>query len=123
MTIESRTTAPTSTRTPGDRTLLTTVPSMMQPWLMRLRWIWARGADLRRCALLGAGVDDPVLVVHVELGPVDEERHVRFPVRLDRADVLPVAVEVVAEDARPAVEHRRNDVPAEVDPVLAHPTA
>ena len=41
ITIESRTMAPTSTRTPGDRTELTTVPSTMQPWLMRLRWTWA----------------------------------------------------------------------------------
>jgi hypothetical protein len=37
ITIESRTTAPTSTRTPGDSTLFTTVPSMTQPWLIRLR--------------------------------------------------------------------------------------
>ena len=46
MTIESRTTAPTPTRTPGERTLLTTVPSMTQPWLMRLRWTWAVGPSL-----------------------------------------------------------------------------
>ena len=46
MTIESRTTAPTSTRTPGDRTELTTVPAMTQPWLIRLRWTWAVGPIL-----------------------------------------------------------------------------
>ena len=38
MTMESRTTAPTSIRTPGERTELTTVPLTTQPWLMRLRW-------------------------------------------------------------------------------------
>ena len=50
ITIESRTTAPTSTRTPGDRTELTTVPSTMQPWLMRLRWtcaVWPIRAGAR----------------------------------------------------------------------------
>ena len=36
-------------------------------------------------------------------------------------DVLPVAVEAVAEDARAGVEHRRDDVRAEVDPVLGQP--
>ena len=46
MTIESRTTAPTSTRTPGDSTEFTTVPLMMQPWLTRLRWTWAVGPTL-----------------------------------------------------------------------------
>ena len=110
MTIESRTTAPTSTRTPGDRTELTTVPLMMQPWLIRLRWTWAVCADLGRGALLGAGVDEPLLVVQVELGVVLEEGHVGLPVRLDRADVLPVAVEAVAEDPGAAVDHRRDDV-------------
>ena len=43
MTIESRTTAPTSTRTPGDRTLLTTVPLITQPCETRLRWTCAVG--------------------------------------------------------------------------------
>ena len=46
MTIESRTTAPTSTRTPGDRTEFTTVPAMTQPWLIRLLWTWAVGPTL-----------------------------------------------------------------------------
>ena len=46
MTIESRTTAPTSTRTPGDSTELTTVPSITQPWLIRLRWTCAVGPTL-----------------------------------------------------------------------------
>ena len=46
MMIESRTTAPTPTRTPGDSTELTTVPSMTQPWLMRLRCTWAVGPTL-----------------------------------------------------------------------------
>ena len=45
----------------------------------------------------------------------------RLPVALDRADVLPVAVEPVAEDARPAVDHRRDDVAAEVGPILGQP--
>ena len=41
MTMESRTTAPTPTTTPGDRTELTTIPSTRQPCEIRLRWIWA----------------------------------------------------------------------------------
>ena len=46
MTIESRTTAPMSTRTPGERTEFTTVPAITQPWLMRLRWTCAVGPIL-----------------------------------------------------------------------------
>ena len=46
ITIESRTTAPTSTRTPGDSTELTTVPLIMQPCEIRLRWTWAVGPTL-----------------------------------------------------------------------------
>ena len=34
ITIESRTSAPAATRTPGDRTLCSTVPSITQPWLI-----------------------------------------------------------------------------------------
>ena len=60
ITIESRTTAPTSTRTPGDRTLLTTVPLITQPCEIRLRWTCAVGPDLGRRPLLGPGVDQPV---------------------------------------------------------------
>ena len=116
--MESRTTAPTSTRTPGDRTELTTVPLMTQPCEMRLRWTCAV-APTRA----GAGVDDPFLVVQVELHAVVEQGEVRLPVRLDRPDVLPIAVEVIAVDAGARVEHRRDDVPAEVDPVLAEPAA
>src|SRR5664280_1359328 len=41
MTMESRTTAPTPTTTPGERTELTTIPSTRQPCEIRLRWIWA----------------------------------------------------------------------------------
>ena len=37
---------PESTRTPGDRMELTTVPAMTQPWLMRLRWTLAVGPTL-----------------------------------------------------------------------------
>ena len=79
------------------------------------------GADLGRCTLLGLGVDDPVVVVQVELGVVGQQRHVGFPVGLDRADVLPVAVELVAEDARVAIEHGRDHVLAEVHEVIAEP--
>src|SRR5437667_29640 len=65
ITIESRTTAPTSTRTPGESTLLTTVPSITQPWLIRLRGICARRGEvalglLRVLRPLG----DAVRVVH-----------------------------------------------------------
>ena len=72
--------------------------------------------DSGRRPLLRAGVDDPVAVVEVELRVVIEQLHVRLPVALDGADVLPVAVEPIAEDARAAVEHRRDDVAAEVGP-------
>ena len=77
--------------------------------------------DLGRGPFLGAGVDDPVLVVEVELGVVGEERHVGLPERLDRPDVLPVAHVAIAEDARPGVEHRRDHVRPEVDAVLRQP--
>ncbi len=80
-----------------------------------------RGPDLGRRAFLGSGVDDPVLVVQVELGVVVQERHVGLPVRLDRPDVLPVAVVAVAEDPGAGVDHRRDDVAAEVDVLLGEP--
>ncbi len=79
--------------------------------------------DLGRGAFLGAGVDDPVLVVQVELGIVVEEAHVGLPERLDRPDVLPVAVVAVAEDAGVGGQHGRDDVRPEVDPVLRQPAA
>ena len=41
MTIESRTVAPAATRTPGERTLCSTVPSTTQPWLTMERSIRA----------------------------------------------------------------------------------
>ncbi len=75
------------------------MPLIMQPWLIMLRWTWAVGPTLAGRALLGPGVDDPVLLVQVEVGLVLEEGEVRLPVRLDRADVLPVALEAVAVDA------------------------
>ena len=80
-------------------------------------------ADLGRRPLLGPGVDDPVLVVQVELRVVVEERHVGLPERLDRPDVLPVAVVAIAVDPRPGVEHRRDDVRPEIGPILRQPAA
>ena len=59
------------------------------------------GTDLRGRALLGAGVDDPLGVVQVELGAILEERQVGLPVGLDRPDVLPVPGVAVAEDPAP----------------------
>ena len=50
-----------------------------------------------------------------------EQVHVRLPVALDRADVLPVALELVAEDARASVEHGRDDVAPEVGARLVEP--
>ena len=43
MMMLSRTMAPVSTRTPGERTDRSTVPAMRQPWLMRLWWTLAVG--------------------------------------------------------------------------------
>ena len=43
-----------------------------------------------------------------------QEIHVRLPQALDRADILPVAVESVGEETRLVGEHLRNDVLAEV---------
>ncbi len=59
ITIESRTTAPTSTRTPGESTLLTTVPLITQPWEIMLRWTWAVGP-----ILAGARSSDRVWISH-----------------------------------------------------------
>ncbi len=77
--------------------------------------------DLGRGAFLGPGVDDPVLVVEVQLWVVGQQRHVGLPERLDRADVLPVAVVAIAEDPRSRVEHRGDDVGPEVDAILRQP--
>ena len=43
ITIESRTTAPGSTRTPGDSTERSTVPQIWQPWLISERCTLAVG--------------------------------------------------------------------------------
>jgi len=59
ITIESRTTAPTSTRTPGDSTLLTTVPLITQPWEIIDRWTCAVGP-----ILAGARSSDRVWISH-----------------------------------------------------------
>ena len=75
MTIESRTTAPGSTRTPGDSTERSTVPAD-QAAVGDQRAMDAGGRpDARRRALLGAGVDDPVVVVEVEPGVLLEQVH------------------------------------------------
>ena len=78
-------------------------------------------ADLGRGPFLGPRVDDPLLVVEVQLRGVLEEGHVGLPVGLDRPDVLPVAVVAIAVDACAGVEHRRDDVRPEVDEVLGQP--
>src|SRR3970282_622042 len=128
-TMLSRTTAPMSTRTPGERIECSTVPATWQPWPMRLLWRFRRAApaagrpshvaavadgavvdvrgrpDARRRPFLGAGVDEPAAVVQVELRTVCQQVHVRLPVALDRAHVLPVSVEAVAVDAGAAAEH------------------
>ena len=54
--------------------------------------------DLRGGALFGARMDDPVRVVEVQLGQIVQEGEIRLPVRLQRADILPVALEGVGED-------------------------
>ena len=80
-----------------------------------------RGADARRRTLLGPGVDDPVTVEEVERRVVVQQLHLGFPVAVDGAHVLPVAVEPVAEDARAGLQHGRDDVAAEVVRPLAQP--
>ena len=115
MTIESRTTAPTpdahARRQHGVHDRAVDDAAVADQAAMDL----GGRPDLGRRPFLGSGVDDPVLVVEVELGVVGEERHVGLPVRLDRADVLPVAVVAVAEHAGAGVDHRRDDVAPEVD--------
>ena len=68
MTIESRTTAPAATRTPGDSTLCSTVPSTTQPWLIIERDDARAGADSGRGPLLGLRVDQPAEVVELDAG-------------------------------------------------------
>ena len=82
-----------------------------------------RRSDLGRRALLGASMDDPVLVIEVQLRIVLEQGHVRLPEGLDRPNILPVAAVAIAEDASAGLEHGRDDVGAEVDPVLREPAA
>ena len=121
MTIESRTTAPDVDAHARREDRVHDGPvhdaAVADQAAMDLR----RRADVGRWPLLRPGVDRPGAVVEVEVGHVFQERHVRFPVALDRADVLPVAVEAVAEDARPTVDHRGDHVGAEVGPRLVEP--
>ena len=117
----SRTMAPGSTRTPGESTERSTVPAMRQPWLMRLRWTLAVG-PMRA----GARSSERVWMTQSRsyrssAGMVVEQLHLGAPVAVDGAHVLPVAVEVVAEDARAAGQHGRHHVGAEVGPIVGQP--
>src|SRR6187551_1699985 len=78
--------------------------------------------DPRRGSLLGARVDDPATLVQVERWMVVEELHLRLPVAVDGAHVLPISVESVAVDTRAGRQHRRHDVAAEVVAALAEPS-
>ena len=68
-------------------------------------------------------MDDPLLVGEIELRVVVQERHVGFPERLDRSDILPVAVVAIAEDAGPGIEHGRDHVCSEIGAILGQPAA
>ncbi len=72
------------------------------------------GADARRGAFLGPRVDDPVTAEEVQRRMVFQQLHLRFPVAVDGAHVLPVAVEAVAVDPCTRLQHGRDDVLAEV---------
>ena len=112
MTMLSRTTAPMSTRTPGDR--IGTLDGAGHEAAVADEAVVDVGGrpDARRRALLGPRVDEPVAVVQVELGSIDEQVHVGLPIALDGPDILPVAVEAIAEDTGPGVEHGGDDVAA-----------
>ena len=73
----------------------------------------AVGDVVRRHARI-TGVNAPALVVQVDRHGHFEQIHVRFPEGFDRADVLPVAVKRVGVEVLPGLEHRRDDVLAEV---------
>ena len=123
MTIESRTTAPTSTRTPGDRTELTTVPAMTQPWLIRLLWTCAVGPTLA-----GARSSERVWMTQSLSYRSSSGSSSRSAMLVSQndwivPDVLPVAVVAIAEDAGAGIEHGRDDVRPEVDPILRQPAA
>ena len=73
----------------------------------------ALGDVVRRKARI-LGVDAPLLIVQVNRHGHAEQVHVRFPQGLNRADVLPVALEVVCHHNLLVVQHRGDDVLAEV---------
>jgi hypothetical protein len=80
--------------------------------------------ELRRRIVVHAGADLPPAVVHVELGLDGDQIHLRLPVRVDRADVAPVPVGVLArdpvvgkvidDDLLALLHHRRDDIAAEI---------
>ncbi len=108
-------------------------PEMMHPWLTervgrdadaRVRLV--AEDELRRRVVGHAGADRPARVVEVEERMDGDEVHLRFPVRVDRPDVAPVAAgvlvlagdgvrgEVVGVDGVPVGDHPRKDVVTEV---------
>ena len=74
-------------------------------------------ADARRRPLLALGVDQPAQVVELDGRRVRQQVQARAPVALHRADVLPVALELVAVDATLRLDHPRQQVAPEVHAV------
>ena len=76
--------------------------------------------DLRRLAEVGgrlalrAGVDGPVLIEQVQPAALREHIHVRVPEGIERADVLPVALESIGGHLLAGIQHGRDDILAEV---------
>src|SRR5439155_21572415 len=71
-------------------------------------------ANFNGGALLALGVNDPARVVQVERRLWREQRQVRLPIRLNGADVHPVAVESIGTNAIVFLDHGWDDVFAEV---------
>ncbi len=71
------------------------------------------GGEMRR-RTGGAAVDLPAVIGKLQAGVRREQIHVCFPQALDGAYVLPVALEAVGNQLFAVIQHRRNNVLAEV---------
>src|SRR5258706_12039720 len=85
---------------------------------MRNQTLLDLGTSVYMCrgAFFAACVNHPGWVVEVEGGAVIEQLHVRLPIRVDSAYILPVASERIGVDAFSTLHHCWDNVATEVMP-------
>src|SRR5260370_7659378 len=76
-------------------------------------------ANIRRRPLLAARVNHPGWIVEVEGGMITKQLHMRLPVGVDGAHILPVTGKGIGIDAFAALHHCRDACATQLIPVRA----